>query len=244
LPTSNLSSVTAVILAGGLGKRLRPVITKKPKSLAEINGRPFLYYLLDQLNAKKINKVVISTGYMAEKIEKEIGLKYKSLNIVFCKESSPAGTGGGLKNTEKVINTDLCLIMNGDSYVEYDASNLFLYHNKLNSTMTMVTRESKDISRFGVVKTNQKSKIIDFVEKGAESGKGLINAGIYLIKKSLLKKIPTRIPYSLELDFFPSLIGKEIYSFKTKGDFIDIGTPKSYEKAKYFNWTNKSKVSK
>lgn len=244
MPTSDLLTVTAVILAGGLGTRLRSVISKDPKSLAKINGRPFIFYLLDQLNEKKIKKVVISTGYMAGKIEKEIGVKYKDLNIVFCKENMPAGTGGGLKNTERIIKTDFCLIMNGDSYVKYDLADLMSYHSKLNSTMTMVVKESKDISRFGVVQTNQKDKILKFVEKGSSSGEGLINAGIYLIKKSLLKKIPNKTPYSLELDFFPSLVGDEIYVYKTEGGFIDIGTPKSYKKAKYFNWTNESKVSK
>ena len=117
---SNFSLVTAVILAGGMGTRLRKVISDRPKVMAEINGKPFLYYLLDQLAYASTERVIISTGYMAESIEDAMGASYKSLHVDYSKEKTPLGTAGALKLAERAIDTEYCLVINGDSYTEFD----------------------------------------------------------------------------------------------------------------------------
>ena len=122
---SDLSQVTAVILAGGLGTRLRKAVSNQPKVMAEVNGKPFLYYVLDQLAEVDIKRVVISTGYMADKIEEVIGFSYKGLKVDYSWEESPLGTGGALKLARQSISTKYCLVMNGDSYTEFDPVSLF-----------------------------------------------------------------------------------------------------------------------
>ena len=231
---SDLTQVTAVILAGGLGMRLRKAVSNQPKVMAEVNGKPFLYYVLDQLAEVDIKRVVISTGYMADKIEEVIGFSYKGLKVDYSWEESPLGTGGALKLARQSISTKYCLVMNGDSYTEFDPVSLFRSHKQKNASIVLLVKMVPDTSRFGTIQMNEQNEIIRFMEKGSSTGIGLINAGIYIMKTSTLQKIPNKTPCSLEYDFFPAMIGKNIYGYETKGNFIDIGTPESYAKAEAF----------
>ena len=231
---SDLSRVTAVILAGGMGTRLRQVVSDRPKVMAEINGKPFLYYVLDQLADVDIKRVVISTGYMADKIEEVIGFSYKGLKVDYSWEESPLGTGGALKLARQSISTKYCLVMNGDSYTEYDPVSLFMTHKQKNANITILVKAVGDTTRFGTNQMNKQNEIIKFMEKGSNKGPGLINAGVYVMNTSTIHKIPKKTPCSLEYDFFPKMVGKAICGFDTKGKFIDIGTPKSYSKAEKF----------
>jgi len=231
---SDLSRITAVILAGGLGTRLRQAVSDRPKVMAEIKGKPFLYYLLDQLADTGIERVIISTGYMADTVEDIMGTSYKSLHVDYSKEKTPLGTAGALKLVEQSLDMDQCLVMNGDSYTEFDPSSLLVSHKQQNANITLLVKAVDDTSRFGTIQMNEHNAILQFMEKGSSTGAGLINAGIYIIKTSALQKIPGKIPYSLEYDFFPDMIGKNIYGFETNGNFIDIGTPESYAKAEEF----------
>ena len=117
---SDLSQVIAVILVGGLGTRLRKVVSDRPKVMAEINGKPFLYYLLDQLVDASIEKIVISTGYMGHLIEETVGSSYKKLQVDYSPEEIPLGTAGALKLSGQAVDTEQCLVMNGDSYTKFD----------------------------------------------------------------------------------------------------------------------------
>ena len=231
---SDLSQVTAVILAGGLGTRLQKAVSNQPKVMAEVNGKPFLYYVLDQLAEVDIKRVVISTGYMADKIEKVIGFSYKGLKVDYSWEESPLGTGGALKLAGQSISTKYCLVMNGDSYTEFDPISLFKSCKQKNASIVLLAKIVPGTSRFGTIQMNEQNAIIRFIEKGSCTGIGLINAGIYIMKTSALQKIPNKTPCSLEYDFFPAMIGKNIYGYETKGNFIDIGTPESYAKAESF----------
>ena len=123
---SDLSQITAVILAGGLGKRLREVVPDIPKVMAEINGKPFITYLLDQLAEVFIERVIISTGYKAEIIEEIVGTSYKDIQIDYSREGSPLGTGGALRLASQAVATKHCLVMNGDCYTEFNLNSLLL----------------------------------------------------------------------------------------------------------------------
>jgi NDP-sugar pyrophosphorylase family protein len=231
---SDLSQVTAVILAGGQGTRLREVVTDRPKAMAEINGQPFVYYLLDQLAEENVDRVIISTGYMAKEIKETVGSSYKGLVIDCSSEEKPLGTGGALKLVGQVIGTKYCLVMNGDSFTEFDCVSILMNHIKSNASITMVVKLVEDSSRYGTIHMNEQNKIIQFIEKGGIAGQGLINTGVYLMNTLVLQEISDKIPCSLEYDFFPSMIGKGICGNETEGKFIDIGTPKSYAKAAAF----------
>ena len=223
-----------VILAGGLGTRLRRVVSDRPKVMAEINGKPFLCYLLDQLAEENIERVIISTGYMAGKIEEAVGFSYKGMKVDYSEEETPLGTGGSLKLAGQIVNTKHCLVMNGDSYTEFDLDSLLIKHQKRNTSVTIIVKVVDNTSCYGTIQMDEKNRITDFTEKGNTSGKGIINTGVYLMKTSVLYAIPEKIHYSLENDFFPRMVGNGIYGYETKGKFIDIGTPASYLSANEF----------
>jgi D-glycero-alpha-D-manno-heptose 1-phosphate guanylyltransferase len=231
---SDLSRVTAVILAGGMGTRLRQVVSDRPKVMAEINGKPFLYYLFDQLADAGIGRVVVSTGYMAPVIEETFGFSYKGLQVDYSREESPLGTGGALKLAGQSIRTQYCLVMNGDSYTEFDVISLFMTGKQKNTSIVLLVKMVPDTSRFGTIQMNEQNEIVKFVEKRDSTGAGFINAGVYIMKTSALQKISDKAPCSLEYEFFPAMIGKNIYGYETEGNFIDIGTPESYAKAEAF----------
>jgi NDP-sugar pyrophosphorylase family protein len=231
---SDLSRVKAVILAGGMGTRLRKVVSDRPKVTAEINGKPFLCYLFDQLADTGIERIVISTGYMADTVEDTMGASYKSIYVDYSKEEIPLGTAGALKLAGQAIDTEYCLVMNGDSYTEFDPVSLFMIHKQKNANIIILVKAVPDTSRFGAIQMNKQNEIVRFVEKGDSTGAGFINAGVYIMKTSALQKIPDKAPCSLEYDFFPAMIGKNIYGYEAKGRFIDIGTPESYAKAEAF----------
>ena len=233
---SDISQVTAVVLAGGLGTRLRKVILDRPKVMAEINCKPFITYLLDQLAEANIERVIISTGYMANIVEDTIGASYNGLHVDYSREETPLGTAGALKLAGQVVDTEYCLVMNGDSFIEFDLVSLFMSHKQKNANITLLVKAVDDITRFGTIQMNEQNEIEKFIEKGCSTSTGLINAGVYLMKTSEIQKIPDKIPCSLEYDFFTSLVGISIYGYETEGKFIDIGTPESYEEAgKFFN---------
>ena len=231
---SDLSQVTAVILAGGLGTRLRKVVSDIPKVMADISGTPFLCYLLDQLAEAGIEPVIISTGYKGHVIEEAIGFSYKELQVDYFREKTPLGTAGALKLVGQVVNTEQCLVMNRDSYTEFDPVSLLMTQNQSNANITIIVKAVEDTSRYGSIQMDEHKNITQFTEKGSSTGRGLINAGIYLMNRNLILEIPEKIPCSLEYDYFPSMIGKGIYGYETEGNFIDIGTPESYADASRF----------
>ena len=231
----DMSPITAVILAGGLGKRLRGVVSDRPKVLAEVNGRPFLTYLLDQLADAGINSVILCTGYMADSVSKEIGNSYNGVKITYSRENKPLGTGGALGLAVSSLNLEYVLVMNGDSYIDADLNKCFEWHLINGSLASIVLVEVDDVSRYGKVVVNERNaRILSFEEKGSDSKAGWINAGIYILSKNILKYLKENSSESLEKDLFPSLVGKGLYGYCCKGDFIDIGTPESLAEARDF----------
>lgn len=226
-------SITVVILAGGLGKRLRSVISKQPKVLAEVNNRPFLQILLDQLNSAGFQDVVICTGYLGNQIKEKFGARYKKLKLVYSQEKLPSGTGGGLRLALTYIRSEDVLVMNGDSFCDINFNEFLTFHLKKRASASLVLSEVKDIERFGKVRTNSANKIFIFEEK-AKIGRGWISAGIYLLKRSLISEIPEGIGISLEKDVFSRWISRNFFGYKSGGKFIDIGTPQSYKRAESF----------
>jgi len=224
----NIANMTAVILAGGFGTRLQSVVSDKPKVLAEVSGKPFLAYLLKQISSAGIRKVVFCTGYMAEKIQDCFGDTYGPMHILYSKEDEPLGTGGALRLALSYLSSDTVLIMNGDSYTDADLGSYVNWFLQKNCKAALLLTKVLDTSRYGSVTVNRDENITAFDEKGASSGAGWINAGVYLMRKSLIISMPAGQFYSLEYDLLPSLAEKKLYGFCSEGRFIDIGTPESY----------------
>jgi len=246
----SISEIQAVILAGGKGERLKSVVSDRPKVLAEVSGRPFLAYLLDQVVAlrksagpgklyssicqAKCHEVVLCTGYMAEQIRQRFGEAYEHLRLLYSQEQQPLGTGGALRLALSYLWSDTILVMNGDSYVDVDLVSYIDWFFRKNGDAALVLIKVPDTARYGRVVIDQDEHITAFDEKGTSVGPGWINAGIYLMKKSLVSSIPAGRSYSLEREFFPSLVGKKLLGFRSEGRFIDIGTPASYAEAEEF----------
>lgn len=238
---TDLCNVTAVILAGGMGTRLRTVVADRQKTVAEVNGRPFLHYLLEQLSVAGISNVILCTGYMAGNVQSLLGENYKQIKLTYSAETEPLGTGGAIRLALPLFKSDPILVMNGDSYFDLDLKSFAEkhYHNKAHDSLALAT--VNDISRYGAVDLAENHSVTRFEEKGQRQGNGLINAGIYLLSRKTITTIPTETAVSLERDIFPNLIGNGLYGFPTDGRFIDIGIPEDYRSAAdFFEYLNKN----
>jgi NDP-sugar pyrophosphorylase family protein len=224
---TNLSSVTAAILAGGLGTRLRSVVADRPKVLAEVNGRPFLAYLLEQVAAAGVKKVILCTGYLGEQIEAAFGPNYAGLQLSYSPETTPLGTGGALRLALPLITSDSVLVLNGDSYCQVDLPAFYAWYQQQAVRAALVLTHLADTSRSGWVQL-ENGRVIEFVEKKGGGSPGWVNAGIYLVSRSMLKTIPPEQMVSIERDIFPAWLQVGLGGFQSKGLFIDIGIPESY----------------
>ena len=227
-----ISNTKAVILAGGLGTRLRSVVANRPKVLAAVNGRPFLFYLLDQLVVAGANSVILCTGYMGELVRNTLGTSYGDMQLSYSQEDTSLGTAGALRQALSWIQSDTVLVMNGDSICRTDLNAFSLWHSEKRARASLLLANIADTSRFGRVEVDDEGSVQNFVEKGSNVGPGWINAGIYLISRDMIEAISTRRAVSLEREIFPQWIGHGFYAYKSDGSFLDIGTPEDYAKAK------------
>ncbi len=230
----NIADINAVILAGGFGTRLRSAVSDRPKVLAEVSGRPFLSYLLEQIASAGLREVVICVGYMAEKIQDRFGETYGPLHISYSREYEPLGTAGAARLALPILSSDVVLVMNGDSYTDVDLSAYASWFWQKGCKAAILLTKVPDAARYGRVILNEDEGIVAFREKQSDSGAGWINAGIYLMERSLITSIDSGRPCSWEREFFPSLVGKGLFGFCTEGRFIDIGTPESYAETEAF----------
>lgn len=226
-----IESLTAVILAGGKGTRLKSVVADKPKPLAEVAGRPFIEYILDELNRAGVKRVVIAVGYLAEHVQHYLGDSYKNLNLIYSYESSPLGTAGALRNALPLIESKDVLVLNGDSFCEVNYKYLLESHKKNKAMITIVGVTVENVQRYGTIVTAADGLVTAFQEKGGLSGEGQINAGIYMIDYSVLTDIKPDSIVSLEHEIVPQYTGETLYAFPVSGTFIDIGIPEDYEYA-------------
>ncbi|HUB67729.1 MAG TPA: sugar phosphate nucleotidyltransferase [Candidatus Methylacidiphilales bacterium] len=229
-----ITAFDTIILAGGVGSRLRSVVSDRPKCLATINGRPFLSYLLDRLARAGANEVILSTGYMAEQVEGAFGHQHGPLALRYSREETPLGTGGGAKQALPLCKHDYVLIINGDSFFDFDWLDFFAWFEPATMRLGMVLARIENSRRYGQVIADADGKVLRFQEKNEAAGPGWINAGVYLTEKSALAGFSSDGPFSLERDFFPAQIGHGFFARGYQGRFIDIGTPESYAAAGEF----------
>ncbi len=230
---ASLAGTTAVILAGGLGTRLRSAIDDRPKVLAPVRGRPFLSYLLDQLEAAGVQEVALCVGYLGAQIERSFGTSYRGLRLAYSWEASPLGTGGALRNAASLLHSDTVLVANGDSYCDADLQALLDRHRQWRAAATLLLAQVPRAGRYGRVIVDRNGRIESFEEKSGESP-GVINAGIYLIGCGLLETLPANRAISLEREVFPHWVGRGLYGYASEGRFLDIGTPDAYAAADEF----------
>jgi NDP-sugar pyrophosphorylase family protein len=224
-------AVRAFVLCGGPGTRLRPVLADRPKSMALIAGRPFLQLLLEKLRGEGVGDVILGTGYMAEKIESYFGSgKELAMRIRSSREYEPLGTAGALKLAEPLIS-DPVLVINGDSYAEWSLVPMLELFRAKDAAMVIALQAVADVTRYGSVRLDDDGRVIQFLEKSVGSGPGLINAGVYLLRKQVVRDLPAGRATSLERDVFPGLLDRGVYGLVCTGLFIDIGIPADLNRA-------------
>jgi D-glycero-alpha-D-manno-heptose 1-phosphate guanylyltransferase len=230
-----MAITTAIILAGGFGTRLKTVVSDVPKPMAPINGIPFLSYQLNFLKRYGIKHVVISVGYLHEKIMDFYKNEFNGIKIDYVIESEPLGTGGGIRKAIEECENETLLALNGDSFFDIDLHKLALFHEFKNASFSLALRKVANASRYGCIELDRENEIISFQEKSDNVEAGLINAGIYILEPNLyLKHTPSSTKFSIEKDFFEKeLQVLPIFGFEFEGYFIDIGIPEDYNKAQH-----------
>lgn len=226
--------MSAAVLAGGLGTRLRSVLSHRPKALAPVAGRHFLAYLLDQLaDEGSFEQVVLCTGHLGDQIQTAFGDCWRKLHLQYSREPRPLGTAGALRYALDRFPSGAVLVLNGDSYCDLDLGGMASFHESRGSEATIALTEAPDPSRYGAVSCDPDGVIRGFAEKG-RTGPGLINAGTYILSRRVIEAIASGLAVSLERDCFPHWIGMGLFGFNRGQRFLDIGTPSSLREAQVF----------
>jgi D-glycero-alpha-D-manno-heptose 1-phosphate guanylyltransferase len=221
-----------LLLCGGLGKRLRPLLRDKPKPMIEICGKPFLDILIDYTAGFGFRRFILCTGYKSALIKKHYEAMKGSLDIVISHESRPRGTAGAVKNAEPFIHSSPFLVLNADSFCPINFMDFLKFHREKKAMASVALTKKTGAGDYGSIVIDRKGKITGFHEKRAGAGERLVSAGIYLFDKKILERMPANRKYSMEYDLFPALSGKDLYGYVIQKDFIDIGTPERYVKAR------------
>lgn len=219
----------ALLLAGGLGTRLRSVVSDRPKPMALIDGKPFLYHLIMQLKKNGVTDIIFAVGYKGSMIEEYFGDGSEfGINAVYSYEEEQLGTAGAIKNASKYIKDDFFYVLNADTYYSIEYNSLVDLQRDTNAKMCLVLRTVEDSSRYGIVSIDE-NRITGFNEKTESHDEGLINGGVYLLSKELLEEIPQR-KCSLENEMIPGWLekGYTLSAYVNDGYFIDIGIPEDY----------------
>jgi NDP-sugar pyrophosphorylase family protein len=210
-------------------------VADRPKALAEVNGRPFLAYLLDQLANAGCRSVIVCTGYLGEQIYRVFGESYGSLiRLGYSREEQPAGTAGALRLALPHLKSNPILVMNGDSFCAADIGAFIKWFHDGRIRAGMLLAQVTNAQRYGAVKLADDGSVVEFREKGHTDGPCWINAGVYLLSRDLVAAIPENVNVSLEYDIFPQLVGHGLYGYLGRGRFLDIGTPEDFALAEIF----------
>jgi D-glycero-alpha-D-manno-heptose 1-phosphate guanylyltransferase len=220
----DLKGMTAAVLAGGLGTRLREAVSDRPKVLAEVGGRPFLSYLLQQLHGAGVRRTVLCVGWRGDEIEHCFGDRFGDMQLDYSSEPVPLGTGGALRRALPRFAGGRVLALNGDSIVDFDVRRF-----AAGTVPAMVVTERPDTRAFGRVELDGE-QVVGFAEKSAAEGPGWINAGVYLAETSALEALTPDRPLSLEREVLPAWVGR-LRAFRAPGAFFEIGTPAAYAQA-------------
>lgn len=223
--------VEAIILAGGLGTRLREAVPDLPKCMAPVAGKPFISFVIDALRMQGVEHFIFSLGYKAETIENYLQEHYPTLSYTVALEKEPLGTGGAIQLALEEAQTENVLIANGDTLFRIQLKDLFDTHKANDAECTLALKPMQNFDRYGVVEIDESGKINSFKEKQYYQS-GLINGGVYLVNKTafLNRKLPVK--FSFEKDYLEAFYKEgKFFGSTQEGYFIDIGIPEDYNKA-------------
>lgn len=203
--------------------------------MAPINNIPFLNYQLNYLKHFGVQKVILSVGYLHEKITNYYKNNFNGIEIKYSIEDEPMGTGGGIRLAMQHGNDTELLVLNGDSFFDVDIKSFYDFHIQQNAQISLALRNVNNAARYGTITINKQQQIISFKEKSGLAKEGLINGGVYILNKNLfLNNTPSTTNFSIEKDFFETQLQHlMIKGFGCNQYFIDIGIPQDYQKAQH-----------
>ena len=229
---------SAIILAGGLGTRLRDTVPDLPKPMAPLNGRPFLEYQIDYWIAQGVRQFILSIGYRSEAIVSHFGKTYGGARLEYAVEAEPLGTGGGLLLAmELLTGDDAFLLLNGDTFFEVSLGQLEAFHSTRQSDWTLALFRTREVGRYMGPKVDGDGRILSL---RSETGnvEQLANGGVYLISPQIMRSssLLAGQRVSLEDEIMPGALaaGGRFFGMECEGRFIDIGVPEDYRRAADF----------
>lgn len=224
----------AVILSGGQGTRLRPLTSTMPKPAVPMVNRPMLWYMIDWLRGHGITEIVMSVGYRADGLRSALeAAGHDGVGITWVEEPEPLGTAGAVKFAEKYLD-ERFMVFNGDTMADYDLSAEIAQHEATGATATLALVPVEDPTAYGVVVSDEQHRVQAFLEKPSREeapSDPRINAGAYILERSVLEMIPSGEQRSFEHDVFPQLVGHGIFAWDAEGYWLDLGTPERYWQA-------------
>ncbi len=221
-----------IVLAGGLGTRLRSVVADKPKCMAPLGAHPFLYYLLQYLHKQGIQHAVLSLGYLSEQVISWCNSIALPLRVSFTVEPEPLGTGGGIINALQAVKGNEIFIVNGDTYFDVNLAAFNNFHQSHQSPLSLALKPMQQFDRYGSIQLDEHQQITRFHEKKFME-EGLINGGIYRTSAGFLQSLSLPEKFSFEKEVLePGAQAGKLYGFISNTYFIDIGIPEDYEAAK------------
>jgi mannose-1-phosphate guanylyltransferase len=226
--------VQALILAGGEGTRLRPLTYTVPKPVLPLAGRPHIAYVIDWLARHDVDDVIVSCGFLADGMRAAIAELEPGVRIRYAEEPDARGTAGAIRFAEEML-ADRFFVLNGDVLCDLDLSAQVEQHERTGARATIALHPVDDPTGYGLIHRHDDGEITEFLEKPEpdQIDTDEINAGAYLLERSVLDEIPPDRAISIEREVFPRLIGKGLYGIRLEGYWIDIGTPDRFLDA---NW--------
>ena len=225
----------ALILVGGEGTRLRPLTLTMPKPVVPLVDRPFIRYMIDWLARHGVDDVVMACGFLAAGVRDVLGEgEDGGPRLRYVEEPEPRGTAGAMKFAERFLD-DRFLALNGDVLTDVDLTALIELHEERGATATLGLHPVEDPSAYGLVRRSEDGEITEFIEKPdpGEIDTDEVNAGAYVLEKSVLDLVPDGAEVSIEREVFPKLVGKGLYARRLEGYWMDIGTPERYLQASW-----------
>jgi mannose-1-phosphate guanylyltransferase/phosphomannomutase len=226
----------AVIIAGGLGTRLRPLTYNLPKPIVPLANRPFVVHQIEHLIKHGVDEIILNLHYLSSEIKKVLDDgKAWGIKIHYSLEESPLGTAGAVKNAEKYFDKGPMIIFNGDILTDINITKVVNYHREKQALVTLTLTEVDDPTPFGLVLTDKEGRVTKFIEKPAWEmvTARTINAGIYVVNPEIFNEVPRDKEYSFERQLYPSLLerGAPIFGYLSDAYWIDIGNPQKYKEA-------------
>jgi mannose-1-phosphate guanylyltransferase len=227
----------AIVLVGGEGTRLRPLTNDVPKPAVTLVDRPFLAYAIEWLAAHGVSEVVLACGFLPDVLREALGdHEPAGVTITYVAEPEPLGTAGAIRFAAEALGErleDRFLALNGDVLADLDLSALVRAHEERGARATVALHPVEDSSAYGLVRCDGEGRVLEFLEKTGEPVPGEINAGAYVLERSVLDLVPAGQAVSIEREVFPRLVGEGLHALLLDGYWMDIGTPERYLQASW-----------